>query len=184
MDREKIENAVRDILVAIGEDPEREGLRETPERVARMCEEIFSGLDEDPSEHLKMFDHTSGNDIIVVKDIPVNSFCEHHLMPFFGTVSIDYRPDSDKIIGLSKLARIVSAFAKRPQLQERLTSQIANFLYDNLGASSVAVKMTAEHTCMTIRGIKAHGSKTVTLSVLGKAETDSAERAELLSLLN
>ena len=128
MDRAKIEKAVRDILEAIGEDPEREGLRETPQRVARMYEEVFSGLEEDPHVHLKLFNEPGNDELVVVRDIPLYSMCEHHLLPFVGKAHIAYIPSDGKIIGLSKLARIVNVYAKRPQVQERLTTEIADFL--------------------------------------------------------
>ena len=132
MDKERLENAVREILLAVGEDPNRPGLLETPKRVANMYEEIFAGLTEDPKQHIKLFDEVSNDEMVIVKDIPFYSMCEHHLLPFFGMAHIGYIPSDNKIIGLSKLARIVNNFAKKPQVQERLTSDIADFLNDNL----------------------------------------------------
>ena len=162
MDKERIQNAVREILIAVGEDPDREGLLETPKRVANMYEEIFAGLTEDPKQHIKLFNEQSNDEMVIVKDIPFYSMCEHHLLPFFGKAHIGYIPSDNKIIGLSKLARIVDNFAKKPQVQERLTSDIADFLNDNLQPKGVAVIMEAEHMCMTMRGARAAGSKTQT----------------------
>lgn len=183
MDKEKIARAVRDILEAIGEDPEREGLKETPERVARMYEEVFSGLNEDAHEHLKLFDEKGNDDLVVVRDIPLYSMCEHHLLPFVGKVHIAYIPSDGKIIGLSKLARIVNIYAKRPQVQERLTTQIADFLYDELEAKSVAVLIQAEHLCMTMRGVRAAGSMTQTSALRGTARKYARTRSEVMALL-
>ena len=157
MDKARIEKAVREILIAIGEDPDREGLVETPKRVANMYEEIFAGLDSDPHRLLKVFDEGDNDEMVVVRDIPMYSMCEHHLLPFIGKAHIAYIPAEGKVIGLSKLARIVSDFAKRPQLQERLTSQIADFLEENLSPKGVAVVVEAEHLCMTMRGARAAG---------------------------
>lgn len=182
MDRERIEAAVREILIAVGEDPDREGLVETPARVARMYEEIFSGLEDDPSRHLKLFDESS-EEMVVVRDIPLYSMCEHHLIPFLGKAHIAYIPSNGKVIGLSKLARIVDSFARRPQLQERLTGQIADFLYDNLEPMGVAVVVEAEHLCMTMRGARASGAKTMTSALRGTMRSDARTRAEAMSLL-
>ncbi len=181
--KEIIKNAVREILVAVGEDPEREGLLETPQRVANMYEELFSGLREDPKQHLKMFNEKSNDEIVIVRDIPFSSMCEHHLLPFVGKAHIAYIPSDNKIIGLSKLARIVDNFAKRPQVQERLTHDIADFLNENLSPKGVAVIMEAEHSCMTIRGARASGSETQTSALRGIMRTDARTRAEVLSLL-
>lgn len=182
MDKAKIENAVRDILEAIGEDPDREGLVETPARVARMYEEVFGGLEDNPERHLKLFDEGS-DEMVIVRDIPMYSMCEHHLIPFIGKAHIAYIPADGKVIGLSKLARIVDSFAKRPQLQERLTSQIADFLNDNLHPQGVAVVIEAEHLCMTMRGARASGAQTRTSALRGIMRTDARTRAEALSLL-
>lgn len=182
MDRERIEAAVREILIAVGEDPDREGLVETPARVARMYEEIFSGLEDDPARHLKLFDESS-EEMVVVRDIPLYSMCEHHLIPFLGKAHIAYIPSNGKVIGLSKLARIVDSFARRPQLQERLTGQIADFLYDNLEPMGVAVVVEAEHLCMTMRGARASGAKTMTSALRGTMRSDARTRAEAMSLL-
>ncbi|MBQ7541214.1 MAG: GTP cyclohydrolase I FolE [Clostridia bacterium] len=179
----KIEQAVRDILEAIGEDPDREGLVETPARVARMYAEIFAGLEEDPRQHLKIFDEPNGNEMVIVRDIPLYSMCEHHLIPFMGKAHIAYIPQNGKVIGLSKLARIVGTFAKRPQLQERLTAQIADFLYEELSPMGVAVVIEAQHLCMTMRGARAAGSETRTSALRGVMRSDARTRAEALALL-
>lgn len=183
MDKERIQNAVREILIAVGENPDREGLLETPKRIANMYEEIFAGLTEDPKQHIKLFNEQSNDEMVIVKDIPFYSMCEHHLLPFFGKAHIGYIPSDNKIIGLSKLARIVDNFAKKPQVQERLTSDIADFLNDNLQPKGVAVIMEAEHMCMTMRGARAAGSKTQTSALRGIMRTDAKTRAEVLSLL-
>lgn len=183
MDKERIQNAVREILIAVGENPDREGLLETPKRVANMYEEIFAGLTEDPKQHIKLFNEQSNDEMVIVKDIPFYSMCEHHLLPFFGKAHIGYIPSDNKIIGLSKLARIVDNFAKKPQVQERLTSDIADFLNDNLQPKGVAIIMEAEHMCMTMRGARAAGSKTQTSALRGIMRTDAKTRAEVLSLL-
>lgn len=184
MDMEKIEAAVRDILEAVGEDPRREGLQETPARVAKMYAEIFSGLESDPKEHLKIF-HEEGrhDELVLVKDIPLYSVCEHHLLPFIGRAHIAYIPKNGRIIGLSKLSRIVDCFARRPQVQERLTGQVADFLYENLQPLGVAVFMEAEHLCMTMRGARAAGAKTRTSALRGCMRTDAKTRGEVMSLL-
>lgn len=183
MDKERIQNAVREILIAVGEDPDREGLIETPKRVANMYEEIFAGLTEDPKQHIKLFNEHSNDEMVIVKDIPFYSMCEHHLLPFFGKAHIGYIPSDNKIIGLSKLARIVDNFAKKPQVQERLTSDIADFLNDNLQPKGVTVIMEAEHMCMTMRGARAAGAKTQTSALRGIMRSDAKTRAEVLSLL-
>lgn len=182
MDKERIENAVKEILIAVGEDPNREGLLETPKRVANMYEEIFAGLTEDPKQHIKLFDEQSNDEMVIVKDIPFYSMCEHHLLPFFGKAHIAYIPSDNKIIGLSKLARIVDNFAKKPQVQERLTSDVADFLNENLQPKGVAVIMEAEHMCMTMRGARAAGAKTQTSALRGIMRSDAKSRAEVLSL--
>ncbi|MDY5242369.1 MAG: GTP cyclohydrolase I FolE [Eubacterium sp.] len=183
MDKDRIMNAVREILIAVGEDPEREGIVETPKRDANMYEEIFAGLNEDPKQHLKFFDEKSNDEMVIVRDIPFSSMCEHHLLPFVGKAHIAYIPSDNKIIGLSKLARIVDNFAKKPQVQERLTSDIADFLEENLQPKGVAVIMEAEHMCMSIRGAKASGSQTQTSALRGIIKKDARTRAEVLSLL-
>ncbi len=184
MDKARIESAVRELLIAIGEDPDREGLVETPNRVARMYEEIYAGLEEDPKKHLKIFNEDNNDEMVIVRDIPLYSICEHHLIPFIGKAHIAYIPGNGKVIGLSKLARIVNCFAKRPQLQERLTSQVADFLYENLEPQGVAVVVEAEHLCMTMRGARASGSQTRTSAMRGIMRSDARTRAEALSLLS
>ncbi len=179
----KIEKAVKMILEAIGEDPEREGLRETPARVARMYEEIFSGLKECPETHLEKIFSEDHEEMIIVKDIPLYSMCEHHLLPFYGKAHVAYIPREGKVTGLSKLARVVEGFAKRPQLQERLTSQIADSIMDKLNAQGVLVVIEAEHMCMTFRGVKKPGSKTVTSAVRGLFRKSEATRSEAFSLI-
>ncbi len=184
MDMDKLRRAVRDILEAVGEDPEREGLQETPDRVARMYGEIFSGLASDPKEHLKIF-HESGkhDELVFVKDIPLYSVCEHHLLPFIGRAHIAYIPKDGGIIGLSKFARIVDCFARRPQVHERITGQLADFLYDNLKPQGVAVFIQAEHLCMTMRGARAAGTVTETSALRGCMRSDARTRAEVTALL-
>ncbi len=183
MDKERIEKAVRELLLAIGEDPDREGLAETPARVARMYEEIFAGMEDDPKKYLKVFDEDNNDEMVVVRDIPIYSMCEHHLIPFFGKAHIAYIPGDGKVIGLSKLARIVNCFAKKPQLQERLTAQVADFLDENLHPKGVAVVIEAEHLCMTMRGVRAAGARTQTSALRGCMRSDPRTRAEALSLL-
>ena len=183
MDKSRIEAAVKEILIAIGENPEREGLLETPSRVADMYEEIFSGLTEDPSKHLKIFHESKNDEMVTVRDIPLYSVCEHHLLPFVGVAHIAYIPKDGKVIGLSKLARIVNVYARRPQLQERLTSQLADFLEKELDPHGVAVIIEAEHLCMTMRGARAAGSKTQTSALRGRMKSDVRSRSEVMSLL-
>lgn len=184
MDLEKIEKAVYNILEAVGEDPERPGLKETPSRVARMYAEMFAGLNEDPTRHLKFFEEKSNDEMVIVRDIPFASMCEHHLLPFVGKAHIAYIPSDNKIIGLSKFARIVDNFAKKPQVQERLTHDIADFLEEHLKPKGVAVIIEAEHMCMSIRGAKASGSKTQTSALRGCMKSVARTRAEVLSLLD
>ena len=185
IDKKKIENAVRDILEAIGEDPDREGLIDTPSRVARMYEEIYSGIHEDPRDHLKViFQDEKHEEMVIVKDISFYSCCEHHLVPFFGKAHIAYIPKDGRLTGLSKLARVVEAFAKRPQLQERITKGIADIIMEELKPYGVMVVIEAEHMCMTMRGVKKPGSKTITSAVRGIFEKDIAARAEAMSLIS
>jgi len=183
MDKKRIEKAVREILCAIGENPDREGLVETPRRVADMYEEVFSGLENDPHQHLKFFNETQHDEMVTVRDIPLYSMCEHHLVPFMGVAHIAYIPSDGKVIGLSKLARIVDSFARRPQLQERLTAQIADFLENELSPQGVAVIIEAEHLCMTMRGARAAGSRTQTSALRGRMKTDARSRSEVITLL-
>ncbi|MDO8630708.1 MAG: GTP cyclohydrolase I FolE [Phycisphaerales bacterium] len=183
MDFERIEKAVREILLAIGEDPEREGLRRTPRRVARMYQELFSGLDKNPAEHLTAAFTERYDELVVLRDISFNSTCEHHLMPFEGKAHVAYLPDG-QVVGISKLARVVDEFAHRPQVQERLTSQIADLLMDKLQAKGVAVVIEATHMCMTCRGIKKSGSVMVTSAVRGLCRSDARTRGEVMLLLH
>ncbi len=183
MDKERIEKAVREILIAIGEDPDREGLVETPRRVANMYEEIFAGLEDDPKQYLKLFNEGQNDEMVIVRDIPMYSMCEHHLLPFIGKAHIAYIPSDGKVIGLSKLARIVNSYAKRPQLQERLTAQVADFLEENLHPKGIAVLVEAEHLCMTMRGARAAGAKTQTSALRGIMKKDARTRSEVMALL-
>lgn len=184
IDKSRVEAAVREFLFAIGEDPDREGLLDTPDRIARACEEIFGGCQEDPSLHLMKQFHEPGNeDMVIVKDIPFSSMCEHHLLPFTGRAHVCYLPRDGRITGLSKLARCVSGYARRPQLQERLTQQIADALVTRLNPLGVLVVLEAEHTCMCMRGIKAAGSETVTSAVRGCLKADLKTREEALRLI-
>ena len=184
MDLPKIENAVRDILEAIGEDPNREGLLDTPQRVARMYAEVFAGLHRDINKDIKVF-HGEGNDeMILIGDIPFYSMCEHHLLPFHGKAHVVYIPRDGKIFGLSKVARIVDTLSRKPQLQEKLTSEIADAIEHAVDARSVCVVLEAEHLCMTMRGIRKPGSKTVTSAMRGGCRTDLRTRNEALALIN
>ena len=183
IDCPRIEKAVREILFAVGEDPDREGLAETPRRVARMYAELFSGLSEDPRKHVnKFFTEEKYDEIILLKDIPFHSMCEHHLLPFMGHAHVAYLPRG-KVIGLSKLARIVTSFAQRPQMQERLTYQVAEFIMKEVDAQGVAVVMKASHTCMTVRGVKKAGSSMITSAMLGVFRSDVRSRNEVMSLI-
>ena len=183
IDKIKIEQAVRMILEAIGEDPQREGLLNTPKRVASMYTEIFSGMDEDPRQQLQVSFTEYHDELVLVKDIPIYSMCEHHLLPFYGTAHIAYIPKGGKVIGISKLARVAEVYCKRPQLQERLTSQIADCINDTLNPWGVGVGISAEHMCMTMRGVRKPGSVTVTSAVRGVFESKASTRAEFYSLI-
>ena len=182
VDQTRIENAVREILLAVGEDPDREGLLETPARVARMYAELFAGLRQDPRVHLRKAFSEKYDEIVLVRDIDFNSVCEHHLMPFMGRAHIGYLPDG-RVLGLSKLARLVEAVARRPQVQERMTEQIADFLVNDLGAKGVAVVVEATHTCMTVRGVRKPGSVCVTSAMKGVFRANVSSRAEVMSLI-
>ena len=183
-DRERAEAAVRELLIAVGEDPDREGLRETPARVARAYAEIFAGLHTDPTTVLDRTFSEDHRELVVVKDIPIYSTCEHHLVPFFGVAHIGYIPgESGQVTGLSKLARLVDLFAKRPQVQERLTSQVADALVDKLGAQAVIVVIECEHLCMAMRGIRKPGAMTTTSAVRGGFKRNASSRAEALALI-
>ena len=184
MDLPKIENAVRDILEAIGEDPNREGLLETPQRVARMYAEVFAGLHRDINKDIKTF-HGEGNDeMILIGDIPFYSMCEHHLLPFHGKAHVVYIPKDGKIFGLSKVARIVDTLSRKPQLQEKLTSEIADAIEKAVDARSVCVVLGGGRLCMTMRGIRKPGSKTVTSAMRGGCRSDIRTRNEALALIN
>ena len=183
IDTDRIEKAVREILLAIGEDVGREGLRETPMRVARMYKELFSGMGENPEKHIKSVFSEKCEEIVLLKDIPFYSTCEHHMMPFIGSVHVAYLP-GEKVLGVSKIARIVDSFAKRLQIQERLTSQIADFIMDNLQPQGVAVVMEASHSCVTIRGVQKPGSIMVTSALRGRFKKDIRSRSEVLSLMH
>jgi GTP cyclohydrolase IA len=179
----QIEQAIKLILEAIGEDPNREGLLDTPKRVAKMYAEVFAGLNEDPKEHFKTIFGEDHEELVLVKDIPFFSMCEHHLVPFFGKAHVAYIPRGGRVTGLSKLARAVEAVAKRPQLQERITSTVADSIVESLEPLGVMVVVEAEHMCMTMRGVKKPGASTITSAVRGVFVNDSAARAEVLSLL-
>jgi GTP cyclohydrolase I len=181
----RIEAAVREILIAVGEDPDRDGLRRTPTRVAEMYAEILSGLHDDPSRHLLVSFNEEHDEMVMVRDIPFASVCEHHLIPFIGRAHVAYIPNSDgRITGLSKLARLVDGFARRPQVQERLTSQVAEALVDRLAPRGVLVVIEAEHLCMSMRGVRKPGSMTVTSAVRGLFRMDVAARAEAMAFIN
>ena len=183
VDTARVERAVRELLSAIGEDPDRPGLVDTPARVARACTEIFSGVGKDPDAVLDAQFAEDFHEMVVVRDITFYSMCEHHLLPFFGAAHIVYIPGVEgKVTGLSKLARLVEGYARRPQVQERLTTQIANALRDRLGAAGVLVVVEAEHMCMTMRGVRNSGSRTVTSAVRGMLRKPST-RAEAMSLI-
>ena len=185
VDRARVEAAVRELLIGIGEDPDRPGLLGTPDRVARACEELFGGLADDPARHLRKQFHEQGNEELVVgRDIPFHSMCEHHLRPFIGRAHVAYIPRDGRITGLSKIARCVAGFAARPQLQERLTAQVADAMVAELDPLGVLVVIEAEHTCMTMRGIRAAGAMTVTSAVRGSLRSDARSREEALSLLH
>ena len=184
VDLPRIEAAVREILVAVGEDPDREGLRLTPARVARAYAELFAGLRVDPAQVLTTTFEANHEELILVRDIAVMSLCEHHLLPFHGTAHIGYIPGADgRITGLSKLARLVEVYARRPQVQERLTSQIADLLMDRLEPRGVIVVLECEHLCMAMRGIQKSGARTVTSAVRGALRKDPKTRAEAMSLI-
>lgn len=184
MDLSKIEAAVRQILEAVGENPDRPGLKDTPVRVARMYAEVFSGLHRDVSKDIKVFTEDGNDEMILIGDIPFYSMCEHHLLPFHGTANVVYIPKDGKILGLSKVARIVDTLSRKPQLQERLTSEIADTIIEAVDARSVCVVIEAEHLCMTMRGIRKPGSKTVTSAMRGGCRTDARTRNEALALIN
>lgn len=182
VDKPRIERAVREILLAVGEDPDREGLQETPARVARMYAELFAGLHEDPRQHLRKVFTEKYDEIVLVRDIRFQSMCEHHLLPFHGKAHIAYVPNG-KVLGLSKLARLVESVSRRPQVQERMTEQIATFMAEQLGPKGVAVVLEAEHSCMTIRGVRKPGSRCVTSAMKGLFRENVSTRAEVMHLI-
>lgn len=183
VDRAKIEGAVRTILEAIGEDPDREGLLDTPQRVARYFEEVTAGLHLDPSRHLATVFQEQHEEMVLVGDIPFHSLCEHHLVPFFGKAHVLYLPREGRVVGLSKIARLVDDLARRPQVQERLTAQIADLMMAHLDATGVMVMMEAQHMCMAMRGIKKIGSQTRTLATRGLLAEDVWKRQEALTMI-
>lgn len=184
-DQAKIQKAVRLIIEAIGEDAEREGLRGTPRRVAEMYAEVFAGMHTDPKEELKVGYEMGHREMIICRDIPFYSVCEHHLLPFYGSVDIGYIPDlSGRVVGISKLARVVEVVARRPQIQERMTTQIADSIMEGLAPSGVAVVVQAEHMCMVMRGVKKAGSNIITSAIRGAFLARPETRTEFFSLLN
>jgi GTP cyclohydrolase I len=183
VDHAKIEAAVRQILEAVGEDPDREGLKETPARVARMYSEMFAGLHNAPEDNVDTFFTESYSEVVLVRYIPFASMCEHHLLPFFGVAHVAYIPSEDTVFGISKLARAVEAFARRPQLQERMTNQVADLLEELAKPQGVGVVMEASHTCMSLRGIKKPGTSVVTSALRGTFLKDPKSRAELLGFI-
>jgi GTP cyclohydrolase IA len=182
VDLPRIEEAVREILSAVGEDPNREGLRETPRRVAKMYAEMFSGLHKDPRTHLQKFFTEKYDEMVLVRDIAFDSMCEHHMLPFSGVAHIGYIPNG-KVVGLSKLARVVEVVSHRPQVQERMTEDLANLLIDELDVKGVAVVIEATHSCMTIRGVRKPGSVCVTSAMKGVFRSSLSSRAEVMNLI-
>ncbi|MFH1867529.1 MAG: GTP cyclohydrolase I FolE, partial [Candidatus Omnitrophota bacterium] len=183
MDKTKIKKAVRDILLAIGDDPDREDLRDTPQRVAEMYEEIFSGIKQDPRRDLEVLLGEKHNEIVLLKNIPLYSICEHHLLPFTGKAHIAYIPKCGRVTGLSKLARVVEVYSKRLQVQERLTTQVADIIMKQLKPLGVLVVIEAEHLCMSMRGVKKPGAVTITSAVRGIFKENAKTRQEALSLI-
>jgi len=183
VDLNRIEKAVIEILAAVNENPQREGLRDTPRRVAGMYAELLAGMRQDPSEHLRSIFHEKYDEIVILRDIPFYSICEHHLMPFIGKAHVAYLP-AGQVLGVSKLARVVDSFARRLQLQERLTEQIADFLMKNLKPQGVTVVLEASHSCMTIRGIQKPGAVMVTSALRGIFKSDPRSRSEVMTLLH
>jgi len=179
-----IKKSVHDIIEAIGEDPDREGLADTPQRVAEMYAELFAGLKKDPKEDLEVGFELGHREMVVLKDIPFYSMCEHHLLPFYGVAHVGYIPnDEGRIVGISKLARVVETIARRPQVQERMTTEIADTIVDGIKADGVAVVVQAEHLCMIMRGIKKPGSNVITSAIRGSFHSNPASRAEFFSLI-
>lgn len=183
IDKQKIADAVKVILEAVGENPDREGLIDTPMRVARMYEEVFAGLKKDPSVHFDTIFEEQHEELVLVKDIRFSSMCEHHLVPFFGVAHVAYLPQNGRVAGLSKLARVVDDVSRRPQLQERITTTVAEIMMEKLKPLGVMVIMEAEHMCMTIRGVNKPGTKTITSAVRGAFKSDDKLRSEVLALI-
>lgn len=184
MDKKKIEKAVKDILIAVGENPDREGLKKTPERVSKMYDELLAGYKKDPEKELAVYySEEKHEEIVLVKDIPFYSICEHHLLPFFGKVHIAYIPKKEKLLGISKMARVVDIFSKRLQLQERITKQLADIIMKKIAPYGVMVVIEAEHLCMTMRGVKKPGSQVITSAVRGVFIKDAKSRTEALALI-
>jgi GTP cyclohydrolase I len=183
IDVPRIERAVREILLAIGEDPHREGLSETPERVAEAYAHLFSGLHEDPTRNLEVSFAAEGHDIVLLRDVPLASMCEHHLLPFIGKIHVGYVPE-ERVVGLSEIVRLIEGFARRPHLQERLTASIADSLYETLGSRGSIVVIEAEQLCMTMRGAQRPGTVTVTSAVRGVFDEEPGRRAEAMALIS
>ena len=184
VDLPRISAAVKEILIAIGENPDRDGLQDTPDRVARMYAEVFAGLRDDPSSHLQVMFEANHDEMVMVRDIALTSMCEHHLVPFIGKAHVAYIPGTDgRVTGLSKIARLVDAYAKRPQVQERLTAQIADELETTLQPRGVLVVIEAEHLCMSMRGVRKPGSSTVTSAVRGLFRESAATRVEAMRFI-
>jgi len=183
LDRERVKAAVTELLHAVGEDPAREGLLDTPRRIAEMYEEIFGGLAVDPADYLKVGFEVAHDEMVILRNIPFYSMCEHHFLPFHGEAHVGYVPDG-RVVGISKLARVVEGFARRPQIQEQLTSQVAEAIMGALKPDGVAVVIEAEHLCMTMRGVKKPGSRMVTSAMRGEFRASSVTRAEFLSLVH
>lgn len=184
MDKEKIEALIRELLLAVGENPDRDGLKDTPKRVAKMYQEILSGLEENPEKHIEtFFNEMKMGDVVLVSDIDFFSLCEHHMLPFFGKVHIAYIPNNQKLLGLSKLGRIIDIYSKRLQVQERLTSQIADLIMEKGNAKGVYVIVEAEHMCMTMRGLKKKGVMTTTSVALGEFEKNDFLKTKVLSMI-
>ena len=183
VDLEAIKSAVRTILEAVGEDPDRPGLLETPRRVAKMYAEMFSGLRQDPARHLKVTFPEQYDEMVLIRDIQFTSMCEHHLLPFSGVAHVAYIPDG-KVTGLSKIARVVEEISRKPQVQERMTSTVAELVDEHLKTKGVAVVVNAEHSCMSIRGIRKPGARTITSALRGEFKKNQSTRAEFMSLIN
>ncbi|MCK4354687.1 MAG: GTP cyclohydrolase I FolE [Dehalococcoidia bacterium] len=185
VDQDKIKLAAASIIEAIGEDPHRESIKDTPRRIAEMYAELFSGLDADPKTELAVGFEEGHRELVILRDIPFYSMCEHHLLPFYGVAHVGYIPGADgKVVGISKLARVVEIFARRPQLQERMTRQIADAIFDNIQPDGVAVVVRAEHLCMIMRGIKKSGTNVITSAIRGSFRSKAVTRSEFLSLIH